>query len=334
MDDHISPEVAFVKTEVAFVGQRIRQKICAALALSSVIPLLVLTYSLYAHVMPMLDPVRHARDLVSLQALIVFTGLLMAAGGFVIWDLATAVARAAQAVGSERHLERVVARTDEVGGLMTGFARMLATIERQAGQLNEYTARLEGAYRELELTNARLKEVSFRDEVTGLYNRRFFAVRLEEEVSRYRRFGHPLSVVLLDLDGFKAINDELGHAAGDLALRAVAEVLVRHSRGITVICRWGGDEFAVLLVETPRAGARAYAERMRGLLAGGAAGHVRPLTASFGVASLPEDLVAGAEDLVRGADEALYAAKRAGKNRVALYAAATAATEAPAEVGV
>jgi diguanylate cyclase (GGDEF)-like protein len=327
MDDHISPEVAFV-------GQRIRQKICAALALSSVIPLLVLTYSLHAHVMPMLDPVRHARDLVSLQALIVFTGLLMAAGGFVIWDLATAVARAAEAVGSERHLERVVTRTDEVGSLMTGFARMLATIERQAGQLNEYTARLEGAYRELELTNARLREVSFRDEVTGLYNRRFFAVRLEEEVSRYRRFGHPLSVVLLDLDGFKAINDELGHAAGDLALRAVAEVLMRHSRGINVICRWGGDELAVLLVETPRAGARAYAERMRVLLAGGAAAHVRPLTASFGVASLPEDVVAGAEDLVRAADEALYAAKRAGKNRVALYAAATVAAEAPLEVGV
>ncbi|MGH7263081.1 MAG: GGDEF domain-containing protein, partial [Candidatus Rokuibacteriota bacterium] len=184
-----------------------------------------------------------------------------------------------------------------------------------------FAARLDSAYKELESTNTRLKEFSFKDEVTGLYNRRFFSVRLEEEVSRCRRFNHPVSVVLLDLDGYKVINDELGHAAGDETLREVAKILMKHSRGINVICRYGGDEFAVLLVETSKAGARLYADRIRQVLATHPFPHGRPVTASFGVASLPEDGTPAAEDLIRAADEALYAAKRAGRNRVEGYEA-------------
>jgi diguanylate cyclase (GGDEF)-like protein len=155
--------------------------------------------------------------------------------------------------------------------------------------------------------------------VTRLYNRRFFSIRLEEEVSRYRRFNHPVSVVLLDLDGFKAVNDELGHVAGDETLRGVAELLLKHSRGINVICRYGGDEFAILLVETPKAGAQIYADRIRHVLATHEFPHGRRVSASFGIACLPEDVAAAAEDLVRAADEALYAAKRAGKNRVSTH---------------
>src|SRR5258705_9519622 len=139
---------------------------------------------------------------------------------------------------------------------------MLAPIEQQAAALDRYATRLDAAYQELESTNARLKEFSFKDEVTGLYNRRFFSIRLEEEVSRYRRFNHPVSVVLLDLDGFKAVNDDLGHGAGDETLRAMAEILLKQSRGINVICRYGGDEFAVLLVETSKSGAPLYAGRI------------------------------------------------------------------------
>ena len=87
-------------------------------------------------------------------------------------------------------------REDEVGTLMTSFNRMLETIEQQAAEINTFATRLDAAYKELESTNARLKETSFKDEVTGLYNRRFFSLRLEEELSRYRRFNHPVSVVL------------------------------------------------------------------------------------------------------------------------------------------
>ena len=194
---------------------------------------------------------------------------------------------------------------------------MRLTIEQQAAEINTFAARLDAAYKELESTNARLKETSFKDEVTGLYNRRFFSLRLEEELSRYRRFNHPVSVVLLDLDGFKAVNDEFGHTVGDDTLRDVAQILMKHSRGINVVSRYGGDEFAVLLVETSKAGARLYADRIREVVAKYPFPHGKVVTASFGVASLPDDEAGTADDLFRAADEALYAAKRAGKNQVA-----------------
>ena len=155
------------------------------------------------------------------------------------------------------------------------------------------------------------------DSLTGLYNRRFFTLRLEEELSRYRRFNHPVSVVLLDLDGFKAVNDEFGHSVGDDTLREVAQILMKHSRGINVVSRYGGDEFAVLLVETSKAGARLYADRIREVVAKHPFSHGKVVTASFGVASLPDDETGTADDLFRASDDALYAAKRAGKNQVA-----------------
>jgi diguanylate cyclase (GGDEF)-like protein len=314
--------------DVLAAGRRVRRKICAALAISAVIPLLVLAYTLYAHLMPMLDPIRHARELVSIQALLVFTGLLMAAGAFVIWDLAVAVSRMTAPGTTAEPLERAMARrSDEIGTLMGASSRMLTTIEEQASQINDFTSRLERAYRELEFTNARLREVSFRDEVTGLYNRRFFSVRLEEEVSRYRRFGHPVSVVLLDVDGFKEINDAFGHAAGDDTLHAVGQILLGHSRGINVICRYGGDEFAVLLVESSKEGALCYAERIRQILSTYVFSHGRPVSASFGIAALPEDVGTSADDLMRAADDALYAAKRGGKGRAVAYGPAS--TPAP-----
>jgi len=200
---------------------------------------------------------------------------------------------------------------------MKSFTGMLTTIEAQAVEINTFAARLDAAYKELEVTNAKLKETSFRDDVTGLYNRRFFSLRLEEEISRFRRFNHPVSVVLLDLDGFKSINDEFGHAVGDETLREIAQILMKQSRGINVVSRYGGDEFAILLVETSKAGARLYADRIRQVVATCPFSHGKPVTASFGVASLPDDEATNSEDLFRAADEALYAAKRAGKNQVA-----------------
>jgi diguanylate cyclase (GGDEF)-like protein len=170
-----------------------------------------------------------------------------------------------------------------------------------------------------EQTYARLKELAFKDEVTGLYNRRFFSIRLEEEVSRYRHFNHPVSVVLLDLDNFKAINDGLGYAAGAETLRGMADILLNQTRGINVICRYGGDRFATLLVETSKNGARLYADRIRYILSSSTFSHGRRVTASFGIASLPEVVTPSTEELIRAADEALYAAKRAGKNRVSIH---------------
>jgi diguanylate cyclase (GGDEF)-like protein len=287
-----------------------------ALVLSAVVPILVLAFVVLVLVLPTLGPSETLKFGV-LQLLVLFTVLGMLAGAWIIWDLGRILARMGALMASEGAMSGLERRQDEVGTLMTSFNKMLMTIEQQAGEINTFATRLDAAYKELESTNARLKETSFKDEVTGLYNRRFFNLRLEEELSRYRRFNHPVSVVLADLDGFKAVNDEFGHVVGDETLRDVAQILMKHSRGINVVSRYGGDEFAVLLVETSKAGARLYADRIREVVAKYPFEHGKVVTSSFGVASLPDDEAGTAEDLFRAADEALYAAKRAGKNQVA-----------------
>ncbi|MGH7299066.1 MAG: diguanylate cyclase [Candidatus Rokuibacteriota bacterium] len=321
-------------------ARRIKRRILVAMALTAFLPMLVVAYLVYAYALPLLDPQAQERNLPWMLVMLGGTGLLMAAGSFMLWDLATSVVRYADALDKPKRatpgpgrpgaplpapspettaVQQYVQQSDEVDSLMQSFSRMLATIEQQASDVNEYARRLDTAYKELESTSAQLKEFSFKDEVTGLYNRRFFSIRLEEEVSRYRRFNHPVSVVLLDLDAFKAVNDDLGHGAGDETLRAMAEILLKQSRGINVICRYGGDEFAVLLVETSKSGARLYADRIRYVLSTWTFAHGRRVTASFGIASLPEDVAPAADELIRAADEALYAAKRAGKNRVSVH---------------
>ena len=302
-------------THLALIGRRLKHRVQLAIALSGVLPLLVLAHVVHGYVLPGLkdtDPTR----IFALQGLITCTMLGMIAGAYVIWDLGRTVAGMADALSNQR-FEGLGHRKDEVGTLMNSFGQMLQTVEQQAAEINAFASKLDAAYKELESTNLRLKEYSFKDEVTGLYNRRFFSMRLDEELARYRRFNHPASVVLLDLDGFKAVNDDLGHAVGDETLRDIAQILMKHSRGINVVSRYGGDEFAILLVETSKAGARLYAERIRQVIGSFPFSHGKSITASLGVASVPDDEAATAEDLFRAADEALYAAKRAGKNQVA-----------------
>jgi diguanylate cyclase (GGDEF)-like protein len=303
-------------TDVARAGRRIQKRVLAALVLAAVLPLLVLAFVVLVLLLPTLGP-GETLKFAGLQMLLLFTLIGMAAGVWVIWDLARVVVRLGMLLAGERVPTGVEHRQDDVGVFLAAFGRMAATLKQQDAETNTFATRLDAAYKELESTNARLKETSFKDEVTGLYNRRFFSLRLEEELSRYRRFNHPVSVVLLDLDGFKAVNDEFGHTVGDETLREIAQILMKHSRGINVVSRYGGDEFAVLLVETSKAGARLYADRIREVVAKYPFSHGKVITSSFGVASLPDDEAGTAEDLYRAADEALYAAKRAGKNQVA-----------------
>lgn len=301
--------------DVGSVSRRLKQRVLWALSVSSVLPLLVLAYVAHRFVLPDIDSLRDV-SLFGLHGLIVFTGLAMLGGAWLIWDLGRTVGRMAEMLSEPPHLGEAGIRTDEVGTLMRSFTNMLTTVERQAIEINSFATRLDAAYKELELTNTKLKETSFRDDVTGLYNRRFFSLRLEEEMARFKRFNHPVSVVLIDLDGFKNVNDEFGHAVGDETLREIAQILMKHSRGINVVSRFGGDEFAILLVETSKTGARLYADRIRQVIATSSFSHGKQVTGSFGVASLPDDEVANSEELFRRADEALYAAKRAGKNQV------------------
>jgi diguanylate cyclase (GGDEF)-like protein len=166
----------------------------------------------------------------------------------------------------------------------------------------------------LAIRNARLEDLSFKDVSTELYNRRYFALRIVAEGKRHTRFGHPLSLVVLNLDHFKLLNTQHGPAAGDEVLREAARLLVKHSRSFTIIARLDGDSFAALLANTPKAGAVTYSQRIRGVIAAHPFAH-GAITASFGVAGLPAD-AASADDLIAAAHRALTDAKHLGRNRV------------------
>ncbi len=165
----------------------------------------------------------------------------------------------------------------------------------------------------------RLEELSSRDGLTGLYNRREFEDRLREEVQRARRYGKPLSVMLLDIDHFKNINDRYGHQAGDEALIAVADLIRLSARPMDAVCRYGGEELAVILPETDEAGAGIVAERIRAAIADSltttSEGNEIQMTVSIGYAAFPQDGDTG-PGLVKAADQALYAAKQGGRNLV------------------
>lgn len=166
----------------------------------------------------------------------------------------------------------------------------------------------------------RLYDLAATDEKTGAHSYRYFAERLEEEMARSERYGLPLALVLLDLDGFKAANDRLGHIAGDRVLRAVADVLRSKVRVMDVVARFGGDEFAVLLPNTESTGAAILGERLRLGIANAALGGASPgeVTASVGIASIPYHSARTTTEMIEAADAALYDSKAAGRNRCSM----------------
>ncbi|MCS7194804.1 MAG: diguanylate cyclase [Meiothermus sp.] len=161
-----------------------------------------------------------------------------------------------------------------------------------------------------ELQNrAALEEAALTDGLTGLYNRRAFDLRLKEEVERARRYRYPLSLLVIDLKNFKPINDHLGHAAGDWALREVARALLQGGRAGDLVFRWGGDEFAVLLPQTDAEGALVVGRRLLAAI-GAVCLEGLCLSANLGQATFPQE-ARSAEELLRLADNRMYADKRA-----------------------
>jgi diguanylate cyclase (GGDEF)-like protein len=159
------------------------------------------------------------------------------------------------------------------------------------------------------------------DGLTGLFNRRYFDRRLREETAHAKRHKRPFSLVLLDLDHFKLVNDTYGHEDGDRVLRHIAEVAQAQLREDDVACRYGGEEFILLLRGTTGMAARVVANRLRANLAArpislGPADELRHITFSAGVAAADERNSYNTDDIVSRADAALYRAKRAGRNRV------------------
>ena len=211
------------------------------------------------------------------------------------------------------------------GGKMIG---MLALTRPPSDRMSEHETRLVGALADqaaLAIENARLfaklEELSTHDELTTLPNRRSFKDRLAREMADAKRYGHPLSVMVIDVDHFKKLNDREGHAAGDEALVEVSRVLKASLREVDMVARYGGEEFVVILSRTAEPDAIKVGEKLRegvaniGLpsAAGQPLGH---LSVSIGVAQLEEGEDGAA--LVQRADRAVYVAKKEGRNRVSL----------------
>jgi diguanylate cyclase (GGDEF)-like protein len=166
---------------------------------------------------------------------------------------------------------------------------------------------------------ARLRMV--RDALTGLYNRGYFDEALPRAVAHATRYQEPLSLLVVDTDHFKTINDTYSHITGDRVLRLVAETLGEHARAADIVCRFGGDEFIVILSAADSVAASSFAERFRRRLRERVRAAEPPLpmdeiTATVGIATFLEDDVASAEELIRLADQRLYVGKRAGRDRV------------------
>lgn len=211
---------------------------------------------------------------------------------------------------------------DGVPKTILGITRNVS--ERKAADLalRETNRQLQFRIDEIGRLQSALQELAVRDSLTGLYNRRYLDETLEREVSRARREGVALSLVMLDIDHFKRINDTYGHQVGDEALRLLAKSLLADVRAEDMVCRYGGEEFLILLPSMPLEAALVRAEVWREGVASLslALGTLQiGITISLGVSAYPEH-GKSPDDLTRCADQALYQAKREGRNRVVVHA--------------
>jgi len=174
--------------------------------------------------------------------------------------------------------------------------------------------------REVERMKEEAVLLSYTDDLTGIYNHRFFIQQLTLEVERQKRYSTPLSLLMIDIDYFKHYNDHNGHLAGDEALKAIALLIQHGVRQSDIIARYGGEEFAAILVNATREKAMEIAERVRRIIAETPFPNEKEqpngdVTVSVGVATFSSP-ISTLTDLIRKADNALYRAKRAGRNRI------------------
>jgi two-component system, cell cycle response regulator len=201
---------------------------------------------------------------------------------------------------------------------LEGFARGADDYVTKPFNFAELEARIRAGVRIVGLQK-QLQELSMTDGLTSLRNRRAFDQYLPTAIEHARRYERPLSLAIIDIDRFKAINDTFGHDTGDAILRGVAQILGAGTRQTDYAARIGGEEFAVLLPETALFDGLQFAEKLRTSVAGTTirvGGHEHHVTISVGIANVPHSIVKNGEELFRAADQALYRAKANGRNRV------------------
>jgi len=215
---------------------------------------------------------------------------------------------------------------DEIGQLGDAFNHMTTSIQKREFELRELAAGLERTVEErtieLRRHNKQLERIAIEDPLTGIYNRRYFFELAEKEVERAKRYKNPLSVVILDADNFKRMNDNFGHLIGDQILVNLAKLCLNNIRSLDILARYGGEEFVILMPEATKKDAQNIAERLRKLVAEtsmvtGALDVM--ITISLGVASWNCNQELNFDSLLVRADQALYQSKETGRNRVSVW---------------
>ena len=315
---------------LSLAAQGVYYKVLIAYSLMSLLPILITLYLGFTHVLPKIpDEERLAFTDPIVQAVIWAIVLLPLFGLFIVVTIAKRVEQLAKAIRAMELKPQAEAASpplpepesqDEIEVLSKQFQEMRRMISVQISQLDDLKSKLDDSNVKVLEANRQLKELSIRDGLTSLFNRRYFDGRLEEEIQRARRYGRKFALEMVDIDRFKELNDKYGHTCGDEILKQIARIMTEVTRESDIVCRYGGEEFSILLIEVDEASAHNHAERLRETVASYAFSNgPGPLnervTVSVGLAFFPRDAT-DQRVLVECADSALYAAKRGGRNQV------------------
>lgn len=228
------------------------------------------------------------------------------------------------AEGGARHVLMNCAAITDGHGTARGCLVTLddvTDLDRANTRLRQALSELETSHAQIQRQNVELEQLANHDPMTGCLNRRAFYARAERHFGQARRFATPLACIMTDIDKFKSFNDTYGHAVGDQVIQQVARVLKSALRADDLLCRYGGEEFCILLPATTLEDAMLVAQRMRARIEAEAGSAIESIlglriTSSFGVCTLPERPVESLDKLIEQADAGLYAAKESGRNRV------------------
>lgn len=223
-----------------------------------------------------------------------------------------------------KYLQTTLSPLRNMRGQFMGWTIVFTDITRRKTAelaLHQVNTQLEKQLKEIQILQEKLQEQAIRDALTGAYNRGHLDAMLQRELARAKRKGYALSVLMIDIDHFKQINDSYGHNAGDLVIKSVAKMLMKDSRACDYVCRFGGDEFVVVMPEMGEEDAVSRAEKWRALLRSKRvifrSNAIAP-TISIGIAAFPR-VDEGSSALVDAADRALYEAKEGGRDRVHVF---------------
>jgi len=217
--------------------------------------------------------------------------------------------------GKENREEKI---TMFKSGLIDSYVSSLGSTEELAAYANVFLQR-QALEEELEVKNAMLNDLSITDELTKLYNRRYFIQRLDEELQKIKRYSYNLSVLMIDIDHFKNINDTFGHSQGDQALEKLAKLIKRNIRSIDLPCRYGGDEIVIIFSFTNFEGVYEVAQRLLKKVEEhnfGTAENPLKFTISIGLLTIDNKDGTDIDSLFRALDKQLYDAKNTGRNKI------------------